>query len=115
MNMSRLLFWILGLMAFFLFLRLWVGPGSYQEIWRLQEQIEMQNAANDQQAERNRKLQLDVTALAKDDEAIEGHARSELGMVKKDETFYQVILQTDQHDNADNLVQPIAKPKPYVE
>lgn len=115
MNMTRLLFWTLGLMAFGLFIRLWVGPGSYPDIWRLQEQITMQNDANDQQAERNRKLQLDVNALSKDDEAIEGHARSELGMVKKNETFYQVILQADQENSAANLVQPIAKPKPYVE
>ena len=39
-----------------LFMRLWIGPGSYPDIWRLQDQIETQNLANDQQAERNRKL-----------------------------------------------------------
>ena len=86
-----------------LFMRLWIGPGSYPDIWRLQDQIETQNLANDQQAERNRKLQSDVTALTKDDESIEDHARSELGMVKANETFYQVILKSDV-DNAANAV-----------
>ncbi|MEN9500813.1 MAG: hypothetical protein RI964_98 [Pseudomonadota bacterium] len=95
MKMTRILFWLLGFIALVLFLRLWVGPGSYPDIWNLQEQIEAQNFANDQQAERNRKLQMDVNGLSKDDVAIESHARSELGMVKPNETFYQVILKTD--------------------
>ena len=98
-----------------LFMRLWIGPGSYPDIWGLQDQIETQNLANDQQAERNRKLQSDVTALTKDDESIEDHARSELGMVKANETFYQVILKSDV-DNAANAVIPAAsKGKQYVE
>ena len=56
-----------------------------------------------------------MTALTKDDESIEDHARSELGMVKANETFYQVILKSDV-DNAANAVIPAAsKGKQYVE
>ncbi|WP_093068927.1 FtsB family cell division protein [Thiothrix caldifontis] len=95
MNMTRILFWGLGLLAFVLFIRLWVGPASYPDIRRLEQQIEQQNAANDEQAEIKRKLQMDVVGLSKDDEAVEEHARSELGMVRQGETFYQVILKSD--------------------
>lgn len=95
MNMTRILFWILGLLALGLFVRLWVGPGSYPDIWRLQEKIESQQVQNDEQAEKKRRLQQDVSNLSKDDAAVEAHARSELGMVKKGETFYQVILKSD--------------------
>ncbi len=95
MNMTRILFWILGLLILGLFVRLWVGPGSYPDLWRLQEQIAQQQTKNDEQAEKKLQLQMDVNNLAKDDAAVEAHARSELGMVKKGETFYQVILQSD--------------------
>ena len=95
MNMSRIIFLVLSFLILVLFLRLWIGPGSYPDIWNLEEQIEAQNFANDQQDERNRKLQMDVKSLSKDDAAIESHARSELGMVKPGETFYQVILKSD--------------------
>jgi cell division protein FtsB len=95
MNRTRLLFWILSLLVLGLFIRLWVGQGSYQDLWNLQEQIDSHNLANDQQAEINRKLQVDVAALKKDDTAVESHARSELGMTKEGETFYQVILKSD--------------------
>lgn len=94
-SMTHILYLVLGVLAFFLFIRLWVGPGSYPDIQRLEEKIAAQNAANDAQAERKRKLQNDVLSLSKDTAAVEGHARSELGMVRQGETFYQVILQSD--------------------
>lgn len=95
MNITRILFLVLGLLVFGLFIRLWVGPGSYPDIQRLSKQIATQNQANDEQAERNLKLQRDVAGLSGDDEAIEAHARNELGMIKKGETYYQVILEAD--------------------
>lgn len=98
-SMSLILYIILGMLAFFLFIRLWVGAGSYPDIQRLEEKIAAQNAANDEQAERKRKLQNDVLSLSKDTAAVEGHARSELGMVRQGETFYQVILQSDSQPN----------------
>ena len=107
--MTRILFvllLVLGLLALLLFVRLWSGPGSYPYIWKFQQQIETQNMANDQQAERNRQLEMDVAGLARDDEAIEDHARSELGMIKEGETFYQVILKSDPHSVPVPLPQP---------
>lgn len=111
--MTRILFWILGLTALGLFIRLWAGAGSYPDIWHWQEQIEAQNFANDQQAERNRQLQMDVVSLQKTDTAVEDHARSELGMVKAGETFYQVILKSD--DQTVPTVPPPTQEKSHVE
>jgi cell division protein FtsB len=113
MNMTRILFIILGVLALGLFVRLWVGSGSYPDIQRLEQKIEAQNEANDQQAERKRRLQNDVVGLSKDDAAVEGHARSELGMVREGETYYQVILKSDPAP-AFNLLPPV-KETPHVE
>ncbi|MEN9424903.1 MAG: hypothetical protein RL122_2286 [Pseudomonadota bacterium] len=112
MNVTRLLFSVLGLLAFVLFVRLWVGAGSYPDIGRLEQQIEQQNKANDEQAEVKRLLQMDVVGLSKDDEAVEEHARSELGMVRDGETYYQVILRTDPEATAPV---PQVKAAPHVE
>lgn len=112
MNMTRTLFWVLSLLAFVLFVRLWAGPASYPDIQRLEQKIEQQNAANDEQAEIKRKLQMDVVGLSKDDDAVEEHARSELGMVREGETFYQVILKSDPEATAPV---PQVKAAPRVE
>lgn len=114
MNMTRILFWILGLLVLGLFVRLWVGPGSYTDIWRLQEKIEDQQVQNDEQAEKKLRLQMDVNNLSSEDAAVESHARSELGMVKKGETFYQVILKSDPKAPSTVQEQP-AKAPPHVE
>jgi cell division protein FtsB len=113
MNMTRILFWILGLLVLLLFLRLWVGPGSYPDIWRLEQQKAEYNDLNDLQGERNRRLKQDVDSLSQNDTAVEEHARSELGMIKEGETFYQVILKSDSQPLA-NLPPP-APEKQHVE
>ncbi|MGB5597309.1 MAG: septum formation initiator family protein, partial [Thiothrix litoralis] len=69
--MTRIVSIVLGVLAFGLFVRLWVGPGSYPDMQRLEEKIAQQNAANDEQAEVKRRLQMDVVGLSKDDEAVE--------------------------------------------
>ncbi len=113
MNMTRILFWILGLLALLLFTRLWVGQGSYPDIWHLEQQKAEDNDLNDLQAERNRRLEQDVVSLRQNDAAVEEHARSELGMIKNGETFYQVILKSDIQPPAN--VPPPAPEKQNVE
>ncbi len=95
MKVTQILFALLGLLALLLFIRLWTGVGSFPEIWELEEQIAQQKKANEEQSQLNTQLRSDVTELGKNDEAIESHARSELGMIKKNETFYQVIMRED--------------------
>ncbi len=86
--------WI-GAILFILFLalqyKLWVGQGSLAEVSRLEQTIEKQKASNAELRERNDALDAEVQDLKKGVEAIEERARSELGMIKKDETFFQII------------------------
>ncbi len=71
--------------------RLWVGNGSMTEVYELQAQIEQIEQENNQLQERNLSLAAEVLDLKQGYEAIEERARSEMGMVKYDETFYQII------------------------
>ena len=71
--------------------KLWFGDGSIKDGWRLQDAIASQSSENAQLKERNQALIAEVDDLKQGLEAIEERARSELGMIKKGETFYQVV------------------------
>ncbi len=71
--------------------RLWVGEGSVAEVAHLRAEIEAQRVELERIRERNQALHAEVEDLRKGLEAIEERARSELGMIKKGEIFYQVI------------------------
>ena len=62
---------------------------------RLERTIEAQVAENERLAERNRTLAAEVQDLKKGTTAIEERARTDLGMVGKSETFYQVVSPED--------------------
>lgn len=76
-------------------LTLWFGDDSLAEVWQLRQQINGQNEENKQLQERNAALEAEVQDLKKGLAAIEERARNELGMVKKDETFFQVIVEEE--------------------
>jgi len=71
--------------------RFWVGEGSMAEVVRLNHAIEKQKTENEKMRERNAALDAEVQDLKQGVEAIEERARSELGMVKKDEVFFQIV------------------------
>lgn len=79
------------LLAVGLQVRLWVGAGGMPDVWRLRERVEAQRAENATLVERNRALAADVADLKEGREAVEERARSELGMVRPAEIFYQVV------------------------
>ncbi len=70
---------------------LWFGNGSALEIWRVRQSIAMQELENERLRERNQALEAEVIDLKNDVQAIEERARLGMGMIKKGETFYQVI------------------------
>lgn len=70
--------------------KLWVS-GGMRDVWRLEAAVELQRSENLKQHNRNEQLAAEVADLKEGAEAIEERARSELGMVKNDEVFYQVI------------------------
>jgi cell division protein FtsB len=82
---------ILGLALVLLQYRLWLSDQGLREVSRLQAAVDAQAGANREQAERNRQLVAEVTDLKVGLTALEERARSELGMVGDNETFYQVV------------------------
>ena len=88
--MKKLLILLLLLLAYLQY-KLWFGEGSLQEVRELQQAVEQQREENLQLRERNDALDAEVRDLQQGLDAIEEHAREDLGMVKEGETFYQVV------------------------
>jgi cell division protein FtsB len=70
---------------------LWVGEGSIVEVRKLESAIELQTRENQILRERNDALQPEVLDLKHGLSAIEERVRTEMGMIKDDETFFHVI------------------------
>ena len=87
----RILLAVLLLLLLALQYKLWFGEGGYRDVQRLALRVEEQARENEVLAQRNRELQAEVEDLRQGLEAIEERARSELGMIKEDEEFYQVV------------------------
>jgi len=75
----------------------WFGSGGANELKEKQYLYEQQLEKNKQLITRNEQLKAEVLDLKQGLEAIEERARSEMGMVKTDETFIQVIEESDSH------------------
>lgn len=69
---------------------LWLGDGGILDMNEKQADIAAQQAENDKLVERNRILQAEINDLKSGTEAIEEHARLDLGMIKQNETFFRV-------------------------
>ena len=90
---------IMVLLLFLLQYRLWTGNGSLIEVSLLRDEIEKVESENERLKERNLSLTAEVFNLKQGHEAIEEIARSEMGMIKDGETFYQIIESADQESN----------------
>ena len=80
--------------------RLWTGNGSLVEVNYLRDEIKNIKSENERLKERNLSLTAEVFNLKQGHEAIEEIARSEMGMIKDDETFYQIIDSAEQQSNS---------------
>ena len=89
---------ILGLLFLILQYDLWLGEGSLATVWRLQQEITAQKEENKKISERNKALVAEVNDLKKGKSAIEERARNELGMIKKGETYIQVVDDKNKKD-----------------
>ena len=86
--------WIVfGLIALLIGLqvKLWFGQGGRPEVRDLEARVATQQRENAELRKRNDALAAEVEDLKSGTEAIEERARSELGMIKPGEVFYQVI------------------------
>jgi cell division protein FtsB len=79
--------------------RVWFSEDGVRGVAHLRQAVAAQRAENDQLAERNRQLAAEVHDLKTGMDALEERARSDLGMIARNETFYQVVPSrpTDTH------------------
>jgi len=71
--------------------RVWISADGVRGVSRLRQAVAAQRAENEQLAGRNRQLAAEVRDLKTGMDALEERARSDLGMIARNETFYQVV------------------------
>ena len=90
----RLLALVLAALILLIQYPLWLGKGSWSRVWEVDQQIHVQRAINQKLQSRNAALDAEVRDLKQGLEAVEERARSELGMIKQDEIFFQLLDST---------------------
>jgi cell division protein FtsB len=70
---------------------LWFGKGGWFRVWELDRQVETQRETNRRLVARNQTLDAEVRDLKEGMDAAEERARLELGMIKSDEIFFQIL------------------------
>jgi len=71
--------------------RLWFGEANLRQVWSLEQEIKQQQTENQALSQRNKQLEAEVQDLKNGLSALEERARSELGMIREGETFFQLV------------------------
>lgn len=71
--------------------KLWVAPGNVFDVVELKNNVEIETDKNKELSQRNLALEHQVENLKYGNTVLEEKARQDMGMVKRDETFYQFI------------------------
>ncbi len=87
----RWLFLVLLLLFLGLQYRLWFGPGSLAEVYRLERELAEQRRQTAALQARNEALRAEVESLRHDDDAMEARAREQLGLIREGETYFQLL------------------------
>ena len=97
----KILAGILGALILAIQYPLWLGKGGWLRVWDVDRQVAAQRGRNAQLEARNAAIAAEVRDLKQGLDAIEERARYELGMVRHDEVFFQIV-----EDKAPAPVQP---------
>ena len=84
-------FFGLFLLLIFLQYQLWFGSNGLRTMTTLKKQLAIQTEENDKLKQRNQAILSEVEHLHNNKDAVESRARNELGLIKKGETFYQIV------------------------
>ena len=79
---------------------LWLGKGGWLRVWDVERQIRAQRDTNSRLQLRNAALDAEVSDLKIGLDAIEERARSELGMIRQNEIFFQLIEEKSAADRS---------------
>ncbi|KAF1041792.1 MAG: Cell division protein FtsB [Herbaspirillum frisingense] len=104
----RLIILCLSLLLVLIQYPLWLGKGGWFKVWELDRQVQQARKKNDELKERNAKLASEVDDLKQSKGAVEERARFELGMIKQNEVFIQVL------DGASGKPFSSPNPNPYM-
>jgi len=92
---------ILLVLLIWLQYKIWLQDGGIPEVLQLQKEVDIEQSEVEKLQERNQSLDAEVKDLKKGLDAIEERARSEMGMIKKGEVYYQVIESEKSKSSAD--------------
>lgn len=70
---------------------MWLGKGGWLRVWETDQQVVAQHEKNQKLQIRNGALDAEVRDLKQGLDAVEERARSELGMIRQDEIFFQLL------------------------
>ena len=87
----KIIAFVLLFLLIWLQYKIWLQDGGIPEVIELQQEVAEVKTEVQQLQERNSSLDAEVKDLKKGLDAIEERARSEMGMIKQDEVYYQVI------------------------
>ena len=87
-NVSILI--LIGLLLFLQY-RLWFNAGGIRDMVKLKQATAQQVVLNDALKKQNAQLIFEINRNNEDEEAIGDTARNDLGMIKKGETYYQIV------------------------
>ncbi|MFA6409600.1 MAG: septum formation initiator family protein [Gammaproteobacteria bacterium] len=86
-----LTFFLVGVLVLFQY-RLWFAKDGVAGAWRLRHLISEQNKSNQDWQSKNNHLRAEIQNLKQGGEAIEAHARDDIGMIKQGEVFYRTVV-----------------------
>lgn len=90
MRLNKVVLVLVGVLGILQY-RLWFESGGVKDAIMLKTALSKQETKNADLRKRNSELLAQVQNLKGNDDAEESRARTELGMIKKGETFYQVV------------------------
>ena len=82
-------------------LRLWVSEDGFRGVAQLRGQVGAQRAENRELTDRNRRLEAEVADLRQGFSALEERARSDLGLIGSNESFFIYSGPGSQHQKPD--------------
>ena|ERR1700716_2326612 len=100
---------VLGALILLIQYPLWFGKGGWLRVWHVEQDLSREKIKNSGLEARNAGLAAEVADLKQGTEAIEERARYELGMVRKDEVFFQIVEKKIQEKNRGQA--PIPPPR----
>lgn len=88
---SHLVIMVLSVILAFLQYRLWFESGGIRDMLHMKAELNQQLQETEALKKSNEILLTQIQQLRKSEDSTESHARNELGMIKKGETFYQIV------------------------